>query len=141
MARLIGQHELNIDDKGRLVLPSVHRARFEDGAIVANRDDHLAIYEPGEWDRFIEQLTERRSAGELTRKEFNVIARGAADLKVDAAGRILIPAWLRDLAGIEREVLLTGAHEYLAVYPAGFFRQIDPAIAASAASKLDTLGL
>jgi len=141
VARLIGQYELNIDDKGRLVLPSVHRPRYEAGAVVANRHDHLAIYEPAEWDRFFEQLTERRSAGELTRTEFNLIAMGAADLKTDAAGRILVPTWLREAAGIGREVLLTGAHEYLAIYPAGYLRQVDPEFIASAAAKLDSLGL
>ena len=64
MARLINRFELTIDDKGRLVLPAAHRDRYEDGAVLSPKTDHIAIYEPVEWDRFIEQLSERRvSAG------------------------------------------------------------------------------
>lgn len=141
MARLIGRQDLVIDEKGRLVLPSVHRERFAGGAVVFNRRTHLGIYEPAEWERTSRRLIAAREAGEFSREEFNAIAAQAVDQKVDASGRIHLPAYLRTQVGLEREVTVTGAQEYLAVYPAGYLDGPAAEVGASAAEKMDRLGI
>ena len=44
----------------------------------------------------------------------------AADPRPDTAGRILVPAWMRDQIGLDREVIVGGAHEYLGIYRADY---------------------
>jgi MraZ protein len=44
---------------------------------------------------------------------------GAVDLTVDAAGRMLIPAELRTLCGLNREVALLGLGEHFELWDAG----------------------
>jgi division/cell wall cluster transcriptional repressor MraZ len=141
MARLINRFDLTIDDKGRLVLPVAHRPRYEDGAVLSPKTDHIAIYEPAEWDRFIEQLKEHRVAGEITREDFNWVTMNAADPRPDGAGRILVPGWMREQVGLEREVLVAGAHEYLGIYRGDYVRTVDQAVARRAAATVNELGL
>ena len=117
MRRLIGTTEQSIDPKGRLVLPSNHRERYVDGAILSLREDHLAIYEPSAWDQFVEKLLARLEAGDVSRRAFNHIAGDAVDLRPDTAGRILIPQSMRTDLGLERDVKGKGVVTYLAVYP------------------------
>jgi division/cell wall cluster transcriptional repressor MraZ len=141
MARLISRFLLTIDEKGRLVLPAAHRGRYEEGAILSPKTDHIAIYEPSEWDRFVEQLKEHRLANEIAREDFNWITMNAADPRPDSAGRILIPGWMRDQMGLDREVMIGGAHEYLGIYKADYVTTIDPSVATRAAARVDQLGL
>ena len=141
MARLISRFLLNIDEKSRLVLPAAHRGRYEEGAVLSPKTDHIAIYEPAEWDRFVEQLKAHRISGEIDREAFNWIMMNAADPRPDTAGRILVPSWMRDQVGIDREVMVSGAHEYLGIYRADYVSTIDPAVAVRAAARVDQLGL
>jgi MraZ protein len=141
MARLINRYDQTIDDKGRLVLPAAHRERYEAGAVLANRGDHLAVYEPREWDHFVEQLRDARIAGNISRTQFNLVTMNAADPKPDSAGRILIPSWMREAVGLGKDVLVGGVHEYLAIYPNTHLDDIDPHEWESASQAIDALGL
>ena len=141
MRRLIGTTEQSIDPKGRLVLPSNHRERYGDGAILSLREDHLAIYEPAAWDVFIDKLLARLEQGEVTRRAFNVIAGDAVDLRPDTAGRILIPQSMRTELGLDREVEVKGAITYLAVYPRGATTERDLEDRRQARQIVDAIGI
>jgi MraZ protein len=139
--RLIGRSDQAIDPKGRLVLPSVHRDRYVDGAVLSIRDGHLAIYEPAAWDEFMAELSERRKAGEVPRDVFNQIAGDAADVRADSAGRILLPQFMRSEVGLDREVVVQGAYEYLAIYPKSTADARDPETRRLAREQVDSIGI
>jgi MraZ protein len=141
MARLISRFDLTIDDKGRLVLPAAHRGRYQEGAILSPKTNHIAVYEPAEWDRFVEQLRMYRTSGEIDRETFNWVTMNAADPMPDGAGRVLIPGWMREQVGLDKDVLVGGNHEYLGIYRADYTQNVDPAIAGEAAAKVNALGL
>ena len=141
MPRLIGRYEQSIDPKGRLVLPSSHRERYLDGAILSLRDGHVAIYEPGAWDEFMTQLSERRRLGEVSREVFNQVAGDAADVRPDSAGRILVPQFMRTEIGLGREVVVQGAHEYLAIYPKDAAEARDLETRRLARRQVDSIGI
>jgi MraZ protein len=139
--RLIGRYDQSIDQKGRLVLPSSHRERYLDGAILSLRDGHVAIYEPGAWDEFMAQLSERRRLGEVSREVFNQVAGDAADVRPDSAGRILVPQFMRTEIGLGREVVVQGAHEYLAIYPKDAVESRDLETRRLARQQVDSIGI
>lgn len=141
MARLISRHHLTIDDKGRLVLPAVHRARYEDGAVLSPKTNHIGIYEPDEWESFVSLLREARNELRLPRESFNYITMSSADPKPDSAGRILIPTWMREQIGLGNDVMVGGNHEYLGIYRGDYFETLDPSIPAAAAAQVEALGL
>lgn len=141
MARLISHSIVKIDDKGRLVLPAIHRARYEEGAILSVRTEHLAIYEPAQWDVFVDRLRLKREIGEISRDEFNWVLMNSADPKVDSAGRILLPLYMRVGIKLEREALVGGNDDYLGIYKPDYAETLAPQIAATATATLNRLGL
>lgn len=139
--RLLGRHFVRFDEKGRLVVPAQHRYRYESGCVLSTKPGHLAIYEPHEWDRFIDELAEARRAGRVRREVFNHVTSNAAEAKVDKSGRMLIPAWMRAEIGLGDDVMIGGAHEYLGVYPGDHVASVDPDVARAAAAEVEALGL
>ena len=141
MSRLMSHSLVKIDDKGRLVLPAAHRSRYDDGAILSFRTDHIAIYEPAEWDTFVLQLRDNRINEKITRKEFNWVLMNSCDPKVDSAGRVLLPAYMRDALELDREALVGGNFEYLGIYRPDYVSNIAPEVAAMANDVINRLGL
>ncbi len=105
----MGEYNHTIDTKGRLIIPSKFRETLGDEFVVTKGlDGCLFVYDSNEWQSFEEKL----KSLPLTNKDARQFARfflaGAAAVEVDKQGRILLPAVLRDFAGLEKEVVLVG---------------------------------
>ncbi|MFM7063613.1 MAG: division/cell wall cluster transcriptional repressor MraZ [Actinomycetes bacterium] len=107
------QFEHNIDDKGRLVLPSAYRSAFTTGGFVTYMGDYAALFTPGEWDRYRRKLQE---SGEFTRRQLQTMFSFVTPFTPDAQHRISIGAKLRTEVGIDREVTIVGSGSHAAVY-------------------------
>jgi MraZ protein len=107
-------HFINsINEKGRLSIPSKFRDILKEwGAphlVVTKSIDHcLLAFAPDDWDR-IATLAKSLS---MVKKEEIIFKRhlvgSAEDCPIDAQGRILIPAGLREYAGLTKKCLLVG---------------------------------
>ena len=118
LPRLVGQTRAKLDDKGRLVLPSQHRERFAEDAVLLVRGDHLGLYEGAAWDEFCAEIEERRREGRIDREAIARITQQATEVRPDSAGRILVPTWMRDAVGLvlKEEVTVAGNLNYLGIY-------------------------
>jgi MraZ protein len=107
-----GTHHYRIDAKGRLPVPAPFRRaldeRNESRVVATLLDQCLAVYPSAEWHRLERQLEAlpafNRSAKALSR----LLLSRAADCELDSQGRILLPAPLREAAGLEREAVVIG---------------------------------
>ena len=107
-----GRHDHAIDAKGRLSIPAGFRneilRRSESPPILTTDRGCLALYPFDEWQRFEHKLTDadqlRPEVQSLTRFFF----ANAVEAPFDKQGRILIPKYLRDHAGLERDVTVAG---------------------------------
>ncbi len=105
-----GVSTLNLDSKGRLAIPAKHRELLsvmcENRVMVTlNPEGCLLVYPRTEWQPVYEQL--RKLSG--TQAGIARIILGfAEELELDSAGRVLVPARLRELAGLDKEVALVG---------------------------------
>lgn len=105
----MGEYNHTIDPKGRLIIPSKFREQLgKEFVLTKGLDGCLSIYPMDEWEILEKQL---RSLP-LTNKNARIFSRffvaGAASCELDKQGRILIPATLREFAGLEKDVVLTG---------------------------------
>lgn len=103
------QTVVTIDAKGRLIIPSKFREQLgEEFVLTKGLDGCLSIYPNDEWAAFEEKLR----ALPLTNKNARTFSRffvaGATSCELDKQGRILVPATLREFAGLEKDVVLTG---------------------------------
>ena len=105
----MGEYNHTIDAKGRLIIPSRFRELLgEEFVLTRGLDGCLYIYPMDEWAAFEEKLR----ALPLTNKDARTFSRffvaGATTCQLDKQGRILVPQTLRQFAGLEKDVVLTG---------------------------------
>lgn len=104
---------LNLDNKGRLAIQARHReillSAFSPLLVVTlESKDHLLIYPESQW-RLVESKLISLPAGNATLKAYQRLVLGHAEtLEMDAFGRVLVPACLRELVPLNKEVALVG---------------------------------
>ena len=105
----MGEYSHTIDTKGRLIIPSKFREELGETFVVTKGlDGCLFVFSDEEWKAFEIKL----KSLPLTKKNARQFARffvaGATPCELDKQGRILLPATLREFAGLEKDVVLTG---------------------------------
>ena len=105
----MGEFNHTVDTKGRLIIPTRFRESLgEEFVVTKGLDGCLFVYPQKAWEEFEEKLR----ALPLTRKDARTLVRffvaGAATCELDKQGRILVPATLREFAGLEKDVVLAG---------------------------------
>lgn len=105
---LYGRYQHNIDAKGRIFVPAKLREKLGDSFIAAAVMDRcISLYSMEEWDKLLEGLSETPMT--QARKLLRYLSANAADVQVDAQGRILLPKHLLAYASLEKEALVLGA--------------------------------
>ncbi|MGN0305126.1 MAG: division/cell wall cluster transcriptional repressor MraZ [Lachnospiraceae bacterium] len=105
----MGEYNHTIDTKGRLIIPSKFRETLGDEFVVTKGlDGCLFVYDNSEWQSFEEKLKSLPLTNKDARQFVRFFLAGAAAVEVDKQGRILLPAVLREFAGLEKEVVLVG---------------------------------
>ncbi len=113
----MGEYNHTIDAKGRVIVPSKFRDLLGDEFVVTKGlDGCLFVFDNKEWAAFEEKL---RSLP-ITNKDARAIVRfflaGAASVEVDKQGRILLPASLRDFAGLTKDAVLIGVGSRIEIW-------------------------
>lgn len=111
MAHFLGEFDCKLDAKGRMMIPSGLKKQLPEAereGLVVNRgfEKNLILYTKAEWNSKLEELNKLNQFEEKNRKFIRYFNRGAMELTLDAAGRVLFPKSLLDYAGINGEVVL-----------------------------------
>ncbi len=112
-----GEYNHTIDDKGRLIIPS--RFRYELGesfVLTRGLDGCICIYPQNEWDLLEAKLRELPLTNRNSRLVTRFLVGGAVSCELDKQGRILIPAPLREHAGLSKDVVLVGTLERIEIW-------------------------
>ena len=105
----MGEYNHTIDTKGRLIVPSKFREQLGDEFVVTKGlDGCLFVYSNEEWQRIEKSFKEKPLTSKDARKFMRFFFAGAASCEVDKQGRILLPANLREYAGIDKDVVSVG---------------------------------
>ena len=113
---MTGQFSHSIDAKGRLFIPASLRKELGQTFHVTVGQDHcLSVYSDESWAAFMAKLKEL-SYNEV--KKLRALFAYAADCEPDSQGRILIPAKLREYAGLTKEVVVVGSFDRAEIWSA-----------------------
>ncbi len=113
----LGEYEHVIDDKGRLTIPSKYRRPLLDGLVITRGlDKNLVIFPLGEWNGIVERIN-KLSYGDSGARHFRrLMFSGACDAEPDRQGRVNIPPYLLEAAGISKEVVIVGVYSYIELW-------------------------
>lgn len=113
----MGEYSHSIDEKGRLIIPS--KFRFELGekfVLTRGLDGCLSVYPQKEWDVLESKLRALPLTNKNARKITRFLVAGATNCELDRQGRILVPAALRQYAGLEKDVVVAGNLERIEIW-------------------------
>ena len=104
-----GEYNHSIDTKGRLIIPAKFReALGEEFVVTKGLDGCLFVFSNKEWQAFEEKLKTLPLTNKSARQFIRFFVAGATTCELDKQGRILLPGTLREFAGLEKDVVLTG---------------------------------
>jgi MraZ protein len=107
---LLGTYTPRLDEKGRLILPAKFRAQLSQGLVITRGQERCLFLLPmDEFRRMYDQIREAPVTSKQARDYLRVLLSGASDEVPDKQGRVLVPAALRDYAGLDRDVAVIGA--------------------------------
>ena len=113
----LGRYEHNLDAKGRLAIPARYREALSEGIILTRGIDRcLALYPLAAWRPLAEKVAALPITDADARNFRRLVFAEAADLTLDAQGRILIPPDLRRYAELEREAFVVGVDASIEIW-------------------------
>jgi len=139
VAELLGTHSYQLDPKGRVSLPGRFREAFADGLwLTIGQDGCLFCFPRAEWQRRSDEV----SSSPLSDADGRAYARlffGSSDeARLDGQGRVTIPQRLRDLVGINKDVVVLGIRDRMEIWDRGAYdRYTDRYASAYQAGDLD----
>lgn len=111
MANFLGEYEVAVDAKGRLMVPAGFRKQLPEGAdkFVVNRgfENCLTLYTAESWNVLAEKINRLNDFNPKVRDFKRLFLNGATMVDVDSAGRILLPKPLQEYAGIRKDVVFS----------------------------------
>lgn len=113
----IGEYQHSVDSKKRLALPSKFRKELG-GKVVVTRglDKCLFVYPLKVWKEIAEKLGTFPMGESGTRSFVRVMLAGANDVEMDSQGRILLPDYLKEYAGLDKNVTVAGLYNRLEIW-------------------------
>lgn len=110
---LNGITQLNLDDKGRLAIPSRYRDYLVSKClgrmvITMNHENRLIIYPMFEWEGVEQKLSGLSDLKKAEAKIKRLYLGHAHDCHMDKNGRINIPPVLRSKAKLQKQIVLMG---------------------------------
>ena len=120
---MTGQYAHTIDAKGRLFIPAKLREELGGTFHVTVGQDHcLSVYSDDSWAAFMDKLKDM-SYNEV--KRLRALFAYAADCEPDSQGRILLPAKLREYAGLVKDVVVIGSFDRVEIWNAERWAEIE----------------
>ncbi len=113
----MGEYNHTVDTKGRLIIPAKFREALGDEFVVTKGlDGCLFVYSNEEWKNIEEKFRNTPLTTKDARKFSRFFFAGAATCELDKQGRILIPAVLREFAGLQKDVVLAGVFNKIEIW-------------------------
>jgi MraZ protein len=110
-----GVHQINLDGKGRMAMPTRYRdaiAASDEGQLIVTLHPQarcLLVYPLSNWLAIEQQIQNLPTINNAVHAGIKRRLLGnASDVEIDGAGRVLLPAKLREYTRLEKKMVLVG---------------------------------
>lgn len=112
-----GEYHHAIDGKGRIAVPARFRAELEAGGYVSRWiDSCVAIFPRQAWDQLADRVASLPVSDAGARTFSRFVFSGAFEIELDRQGRAVVPAGLREFAGLGEEAVVVGARDHVELW-------------------------
>lgn len=121
---LLGEFHHNIDDKGRLVVPTKFREELGSEFIITRGIEKcLYVYSLEEWEKLVSKLNTLPFTKKVTRTFTRFFYSGATACVFDKSGRMSITSPLVSYAGLDKECIIIGVNDHLEIWDSKAFNE------------------
>ena len=118
-----GEFRCKVDDKGRFFIPSSVRELLDKGKpdptksvmFVRGQTECLWLYSLQDWGQKLARARETLD-DDQSRLFMHFIVSETTTSEIDRSGRICVPRRLRELAGVEDEIVVIGMYDRLEIW-------------------------
>jgi MraZ protein len=129
----MGEYHPTLDDKGRVAIPVKLRKAFGENSVI-NRliithgfDKCIMAFREEDWKDFVQNKLMTLSQSEQTnRMRLRFLLGGATECDLDKQGRIILPAYLKEYANIDRDVTILGLSNKIEIWSSGVYQDYKP---------------
>ncbi len=112
----LGTHEYQIDAKNRLRIPAKFRSELGEKFVVARGTNGcLVVFNP-EKENLFAKLQSVPMSDLQAQKSVRMIFASASEVENDEQGRFLLPQKLKEIAGIQKNVVLNGMGTWIELW-------------------------
>lgn len=141
----LGEYTYLIDDKKRLAIPSKFREALGKKAVITRGlDNCLFLYPMNDWDVLAKKLSQMPLSQADARGFARIMLAGAMEVSLDRLGRILVPDYLKDYAGLKKEAVVAGLYNRIEIWDKTIwqgYKQKTEKEAGNIAERLKELGV
>ncbi len=117
MKTFVGTYFFNVDNKGRVFIPSDMRGILgNQGVLTRGLDRCLFLFSTEEWEKVVSSFTSLSFTKKEVRAFLRLLMAGASLVTLDSQGRIQIPSLLREYAKLEKEVAIIGVGNRIEIW-------------------------
>jgi len=91
--------------------------------MLVNQKDHLALFPAEEWAKEEQGLLEMSRLNPDAQRLRRFFSTGSVPCPIDTQGRILVPGFLRDHAGLVKNVIVAGVLERIEIWSPSRFEE------------------
>lgn len=123
-----GEYEVTMDAKGRFLLPAKLVGQLPQGVsthFVVNRglDDCLYLHPMENWMELSKEINDLPDHEDDNRKLKKFFNYGMTMVDLDSASRVLLPQTLRDYAGLDKDLVLSGIGKHIEIWDKSKYHQ------------------
>lgn len=117
-----GVQHINMDAKGRMAMPTKHRdalRQYDSHQLIATIETQtrcLLLYPFATWEKIEQDVQDMPSMNPAIRRFQRLFLGYATELEMDTNGRFLLPASLREYAGLDKKVVLVGQGKKIEIW-------------------------
>ncbi|HJA04996.1 MAG: division/cell wall cluster transcriptional repressor MraZ [Candidatus Microbacterium stercoravium] len=116
---LLGTHTPKLDDKGRVILPAKFREELAGGIVVTRGQERcLYVFSTAEFEEVHNRIRQAPLSNKQARDFMRMFLSGASAETPDGQNRITLPQHLRQYAGLNKELVVTGVGAHAEIWDA-----------------------
>lgn len=137
-----GTFDYSLDAKNRLTVPARFRAALSEGVVLAKGLDRcVAIWTPAAYEQYTQlALAGFHAVSREAQKLQRFFAANSFDTELDAAGRVMVPPFLVEHAGLSKDVVVTGTGKALELWDRAAWTKYNAALASEVSDITALLG-
>ncbi len=120
-----GINAITVDGKGRFAVPARYRDTLGEHVVLTidTEEKCLLLYPLSSWQVIEQNLQRLPSFNAVSRRIQRLLIGHATDVQLDGSGRILLPALLRDYAGLQKHTVLIGQGNKFELWDEGCWQE------------------